>query len=729
MGFGERKLFKRTVAVMIQILLFIGMLTLAFNIQPVKSSGTIYIRADGSVDPSGAPILRKGDLYTLTSNITSNTDGIVIERDNMTLDGAGCTLKGGGSGDGIHLSGRHNVTIKNTDIKSFDTGILLDNSSNNTVSGNTATNNNVYAGIWLSSSSNNTVSGNDMRNNNKGIWLQSSSGNAIYHNDFINNSQQVSSYGSTNVWDDGYPSGGNFWSDYNGTDDYSGPNQDEIGNDGIGDTSYIIDENNRDRYPLMVPWGTQYPHYNWPMFHRDISHTGYSNSKAPNTNDTIWNYTTGYGGYSSPTVADGQVYIGSGNKVYCLDATTGTLTWNYTTGRDVMSSPAVVDGKVYIGSMDRKVYCLNASTGKHIWNYTTGSGVDSSPAVAENRVYVGSYDGRVYCLDALTGTQIWNYTTGSVVESSPAVADGKVYVGSEDFNVYCLNATSGAHLWNYTTGNGVWSSPAFAYGKVYVGSWDNKIYCLNASSGTQLWNYTTGRDVASSPAVADGKLFVGSWNGKVYCLNASTGAHIWSYKSGAGVYSSPAVADGKVYVASLDGKVYAFGGSHEVAVTDVVPSKTVVNQGYSTSMNVTVENRGDFDETFNVTLYANTTSIATQTVTLTSRNSTTLTFTWNTSGFVKGNYTISAYATPVPSETYTADNNLVDGLIKVTVIGDINGDFKVDIKDLVLVIKYFGSYPSHPTKPWNPNADINSDNKIDIKDLVLVIKHFGEHYP
>ena len=96
-------------------------------------------------------------------------------------------------------------------------------------------------------------------------------------------------------------------------------------------------------------------------------------------------------------------------------------------------------------------------------------------------------------------------------------------------------------------------------------------------------------------------------------------------------------------------------------------------------------------------------------------------------GFAYGNYAISAIADTVPDETDTADNSLTDGWAVITIIGDINGDFKVDIKDLVLVIKHYASYPGHPK--WNPNADVNSDGKVDIKDLVLVIKHFGEHYP
>ena len=386
----------------------------------------------------------------------------------------------------------------------------------------------------------------------------------------------------------------------------------------------------------MVDW--------WPMFHHDQSHTGYSTSTAPNTNNTIWKYTTVKEVISSPAVADGKVYVGSYSpnppfdypKVYCLDALTGAHIWNYTTGGGygVYSCPAVADGRVYVGSYDWKVYCLNATTGAHIWNYTTGDYVSSSPAVADGKVYVGSYDWKVYCLNATTGAHIWNYTTGPIhsspavaggkvyvgsnggkvcclnattgayiwgyptsgdVSSSPAVVDGRVYVGSDNDWVYCLNATTGVFIWLYPTPGRVMSSPAVADGKVYVGSEGRKVYCLNATTGAHIWNYTTGGvfGVWSSPAVADGKVYVGSMDSIVnfYCLNASTGAHIWSYKTGGYVSSSPAVADGKVYVGSYDRKVYAFGSDTTPPnITDVsqFPFKNNVLPEDEVEVNATV---------------------------------------------------------------------------------------------------------------------------------------------
>jgi parallel beta-helix repeat protein len=125
------------------------------------------------------------------------------------------------------------------------------------MSGNAATANK-EVGIGLSYSSNNTVLRNNITNNYCGIGLgYSTSNNMIYHNNFINNSQQMSSLEEVmNTWDDGYPSSGNYWSNYTGSDYYHGPNQDLIGNDGIGDTAYVINVNDMDHYPLMGPFKT-----------------------------------------------------------------------------------------------------------------------------------------------------------------------------------------------------------------------------------------------------------------------------------------------------------------------------------------------------------------------------------------------------------------------------------------------------------------------------------------
>jgi parallel beta-helix repeat protein len=99
---------------------------------------------------------------------------------------------------------------------------------------------------------------NNITNNKKGIILEGSN-NRIYHNNIINNTVQVqlaSIFASANILDDGYPGGGNYWSDYVGFDEENGPNQDQLGSDGIGDTPYIGNLDNMDRYPLMNPWGS-----------------------------------------------------------------------------------------------------------------------------------------------------------------------------------------------------------------------------------------------------------------------------------------------------------------------------------------------------------------------------------------------------------------------------------------------------------------------------------------
>ena len=179
----------------------------------------------------------------------------------------------------------------------------------------------------------------------------------------------------------------------------------------------------------------------WSMYQHDASHTGYSTSTAPTTNETLWNFTIN--GITAPSVADGKLYVAcSDSNVYCIDVSNGALLWKFATGGEpssleyaiagwVGSSPAVYNGKIYVCPIESNIYCLDASNGNLIWKYTTGNEAGASPAVADGKVYFGSWDNNIYCLDALNGGLVWKYSTDGELWSSAIVADGNVYVSGE----------------------------------------------------------------------------------------------------------------------------------------------------------------------------------------------------------------------------------------------------------------------------------------------------------
>jgi hypothetical protein len=168
--------------------------------------------------------------------------------------------------------------------------------------------------------------------------------------------------------------------------------------------------------------------------------------------------------------------------------------------------------------------------------------------------------------------------------------------------------------------------------------------------------------------------------------------------------------------------------SADVAVSSIVSAETVLVRGHAVLVSATIQNLGDFPETFNVTVCANTAVINQTQITLAISESTTITFLWNTTDFSYGNYTVSAYAWPVPGETYTANNNFtLTGVVHVTISGDINGDFKVSLSDLVLLANAYGSKPGDAK--WNPNADIDSNDAVGLSDLVILAQHYRQHCP
>ncbi|MCW4015628.1 MAG: hypothetical protein NWF06_04595 [Candidatus Bathyarchaeota archaeon] len=235
------------------------LLVYSISIVPVHSSGLIFIRADGSIEGTNK-IHRSGDTYIFNGDIEESY-GIIVEKNNIIIDGQGHTLKATprllpiGSWDfGIELSNTTtgNVTIKNLEIVDFNIGVYIW-TTNNTVTGNTIIGGNV--GIFIAESPNMVV-GNYIANNTEGVFLgplpdtHKTVYNILYQNSFVNNTIQAYDCECTdphtiqhlNIWDNGTI--GNYWSDYDGVD---------ANNDGVGDVVYSVSSDDVDLFPLMAP--------------------------------------------------------------------------------------------------------------------------------------------------------------------------------------------------------------------------------------------------------------------------------------------------------------------------------------------------------------------------------------------------------------------------------------------------------------------------------------------
>jgi outer membrane protein assembly factor BamB len=346
-----------------------------------------------------------------------------------------------------------------------------------------------------------------------------------------------------------------------------------------------------------------------------------------------WNFKSRMPITSTAAVSAGSVYfVSSAGGLVALDAVTGKNRWVFATEYErrfearnlhgypsaaqtipdawdtYMSSPAVADGRVYFGSGDGNVYAIDANSGVILWKFATQDVVHASPAVSGGMVYIGSWDGNFYAIDAETGQQRWIFKGGQDpaihnqvgFQSSAAIVDGTVYVGCRDAHVYALDAKTGRKKWDYPT-NKSWvnTTPAVANGIVYAGTSDSsRFMALDAATGRLRFNFDAKAYVFSSPAIAGDIAYFGAHNGKLYAVDAKDGQLRWSFQTEASrldpqkllgidgslnreaftpvfgdfqdmyldfyrfmsigsILSSPVVDHGVVYVASMDGNLYA----------------------------------------------------------------------------------------------------------------------------------------------------------------------------
>jgi len=271
---------------------------------------------------------------------------------------------------------------------------------------------------------------------------------------------------------------------------------------------------------------------------------------------------------SSPVVAEGMVYLGSGDQhLYALDVATGALRWKVKTGDVIHASPAVAGGRVYIGSFDRTMYALDAKTGAIQWTFQTGDdpeahnqiGIASSAAVAEGRVFFGCRDGHFYALDAATGKLLWKHDNhkGWVI-ASPAVQDGRVYFPTSDGQRFkALEAATGNVIFDKPMKAVSFSSPAIAGNRILFGTSDGWLHLMDRDTGAAVAGFQTegSRQNAAKYLDAEGRMIGsalypdGTLDGMVIGLD-----RMFSLGS---ILSSPTLFEGVAYVGSTDGTIYA----------------------------------------------------------------------------------------------------------------------------------------------------------------------------
>jgi len=591
----------------------------------------IYIRSDGSVDPPAAPIQRSKDVYTFTSNIFRP---VVVEKDNIIINGNGRTLQATYNvGDGFYLSGRNNVTIHNVTVTGFWSGIfmwdsanitltsntlinnsyygiILTNSSRNILTGNNVTNNgrsaiylrsssnnkitrsklinNGWDGVWLSSCNNNTITGNEIRINNWGVYLWDSLDNIIYHNSIINNAIQVYSYDASNIWDSGYPSGGNYWSHLARADLYNGPGQNITGGDGICDSAYAIDANNTDHYPLVAKWpshdvavldvvlnGTiaklgnpvsfNVSYINQGDFPETFNISIRANEtdaaiktitnlapRSPTTLSLTWN-TTGYpignyviSAYASPVQSETDI----GDNTY----TDGKLTvvdstWEVSfigSDRYPVVAFAVHNGSLYAAA-NNKLYAYNGST----WNAVNAPTFITSLEPYRDKLIVGG-QGMLYCYNETSFDLIFSVSTYIKVLGA---YDNRLYAGTMLANppalYYCNGSVSNPSDWHIDTDFSAILGFSGAFGSIdsfavydnlmYVGS-GGRLYSFNGVS----WNIVTSYDDVSA------FLAMKVYNGKLYLATRDQGWRKPLYQGGTGFSGRVIAFDGENWTTVLD---------------------------------------------------------------------------------------------------------------------------------------------------------------------------------
>lgn len=271
------------------------------------------------------------------------------------------------------------------------------------------------------------------------------------------------------------------------------------------------------------------------------SQDGYLYALDTKTGNQQWDFETGdQAGIdfaSSPTVIGDTVFIGSPRTLsdkgtlHALDADTGSHQWSLDTNANILSSPTVANGTVFVGCDDGKIYSVDAATGDQQWESEIGSKVRVSPAVSNDIILIGS-GGKLRALDTNSGDQQWSYDIElASPESSPVVASNSVFVVDRYGDLHSVDIETGQRQWVFEPVEGIGAVPTVSDGTVFLSGFPElshvddppiSLIAVNAESGNPQWTIINWGQVWGSPAVTNKTVFFANYYGSVYSFDLKT---------------------------------------------------------------------------------------------------------------------------------------------------------------------------------------------------------------
>lgn len=281
---------------------------------------------------------------------------------------------------------------------------------------------------------------------------------------------------------------------------------------------------------------------------------------------------------------DGGTLIATTGRgdVVALDAATGVLRWRQQLGVPARSSPTIAEGRIYLVTLEQQILALAMQDGKKLWSHQATAAQtlvlgEPAPAYADGLVVAGFGSGDLLALRAETGGIVWTDSITAVggrgsladisaISAMPVIASERVFAIGEGGLLVAIDLHTGRRLWEREVAGS--QTPWLAGDWMFIVTLDQRAAALDSRTGTVAWvanlpRYKNPRSQSDpiawfGPVLASERLVFGGTNRRAIAVSPYDGRILGERRLPDNASLAPTVADGMLFMITADGSLLAF---------------------------------------------------------------------------------------------------------------------------------------------------------------------------